>query len=159
MVSKSQECMLDSRQISLGGLSCMCQRLMVLKKSHNSKTAGHFGFVKTLHLVKKQFLWPSLKKTLKAMWPVALSATQLGEQQGENPGLLQTVTETSVPWRDISMDFIVELPESSGNRVIWVITNLFSKQVHFVHVKRSHQHGYQSSCFCTSINYMMHPNA
>lgn len=29
------------------------------------------------------------------------------------------------------MDFIVELPESSGN-TIWVITDLFSKQVQFV---------------------------
>lgn len=26
------------------------QRLLILEKSHDSKTAGHFGFVKTLHL-------------------------------------------------------------------------------------------------------------
>lgn len=30
------------------------------------------------------------------------------------------------------MDFIVELTESLGNTVIWVITDLFSKHVHFV---------------------------
>lgn len=30
------------------------------------------------------------------------------------------------------MDFIGELQESGGNTVIWVITDLFSKQVHFV---------------------------
>lgn len=31
------------------------QRLMVLGKSHNSKAAGHCGFIKTLHLVKRLF--------------------------------------------------------------------------------------------------------
>ncbi|KAM6431617.1 vesicle-associated membrane protein 5 [Liasis olivaceus] len=30
------------------------------------------------------------------------------------------------------MEFIVELPESRGKRVIWVVTDLFSKQAHFV---------------------------
>lgn len=35
--------------------------------------------------------------------------------------------------REISMDFIVELPESPGNTVIWVITKLFSKQMHLSH--------------------------
>lgn len=30
------------------------------------------------------------------------------------------------------MDFIVELPESDGNTVIWTVIDLFSKQAHFV---------------------------
>lgn len=35
-------------------------------------------------------------------------------------------------WKEIFMNFTVELPESLENTVIWVTTNLFSKQVHFV---------------------------
>lgn len=30
------------------------------------------------------------------------------------------------------MDFIVDLPESQGNTVIWTVIDLFSKQAHFV---------------------------
>ncbi|XP_007434609.1 vesicle-associated membrane protein 5 [Python bivittatus] len=30
------------------------------------------------------------------------------------------------------MDFIIELPESRGKTAIWVVTDLFSKQAHFV---------------------------
>lgn len=26
---------------------------------------GHFGFVKTLHLIKRQFLWPKMKKDIE----------------------------------------------------------------------------------------------
>lgn len=73
----------------------------------------------------------SQKKTLKAMWPVALCASAK-RWQGKTPGLLQTVAEPSAPWTEISMDFIVEPPENMGNTVIWVITDLFSKQVHFI---------------------------
>lgn len=101
---------------------------MVLRKSHDSKVAGHFGFVKTLHLVKRQFWWLSLKKDIEsyvASCPVCASAKRW---RGKTPELLQTMAS----WREISMDFIVELPESSGNTFIWVVTDLFSKQVHCV---------------------------
>lgn len=48
------------------------------------------------------------------------------------PGLLQPVAEPKVPQKDISIDFIVQLPKSSGNTIIWTMIDLFSKQVHFV---------------------------
>lgn len=47
-------------------------------------------------------------------------------------GLLHPVANPHVPWKEISVDFIVELLESAGNTVIWVVTDLFSKQVHFI---------------------------
>lgn len=43
------------------------QWLMVLQKSHDSKVAGHFGFVKHhFGLVKHQFWWLSLKKDIES---------------------------------------------------------------------------------------------
>lgn len=96
------------------------------------KTAGHFGFVKTLYLVKCQFWWLCMKRDIEnymASCPVCTSAKRCS---GKTPGLLQPVTSPIAPWRETSMDFIVEFPESTGNTVIWVITDLFSKQAHFV---------------------------
>lgn len=87
------------------------QQLLVLKKSHNSKTRGHFRFVKTLHLIKWQFWWALLKKDIEcyvASCPVCASAKW---QQGKTPPLLQPVVEPNAPWKEISMDFIVELPQ------------------------------------------------
>lgn len=51
---------------------------------------------------------------------------------GKPPGLLQPVANPTAPWKKISMDFIIELPKSLGNTVIWVTTDLFSKQINFV---------------------------
>ncbi|KAK9395822.1 tyrosine-protein kinase Srms-like [Crotalus adamanteus] len=54
---------------------------------------------------------------------------------GKTPGLLQPVADPSQPWEEIAMDFIVDLPESSGNTVIWTVIDLFSKQAHFIACK------------------------
>lgn len=50
----------------------------------------------------------------------------------KNPDCYKQVTEPTWPWEEIDMDFIVELPESEGNSLIWTVVDLFSKQTHFV---------------------------
>lgn len=108
------------------------QQVTVLQKSPDSKLAGHFGFIKTLHLVKRQFWLPSQKEdteSYEASCPIYASTKRC---QGKTVRFLQSVAESKAPYKEISMDFIIELPESSGNSIICVITDLFSKQVYFV---------------------------
>lgn len=61
----------------------------VLKMCHNSPTARHFGFVKTLHLIiNRQFWWPGFHKDTAqyvAGCPICLLAKHGG---GEPPGKL-----------------------------------------------------------------------
>uniref|UniRef100_A0A670Z7K1 Integrase catalytic domain-containing protein n=1 Tax=Pseudonaja textilis TaxID=8673 RepID=A0A670Z7K1_PSETE len=80
----------------------------------------------------EQFWWLSLKKDIESYVASCLTSVAARRRQGKYPGLLQTVADPSAPWKEISMDFIVELPESAGNTVIWVVTDLFSKQVLFI---------------------------
>lgn len=85
------------------------QRLKIMQMCHDAKKVGHFGFVRTLHLIKRQFWWPSLKK---GRWKLCLQLSicaSVKRRQGKTPGFLQTVAEPSAPWTDISMDFIAEL--------------------------------------------------
>lgn len=90
-------------------------------------------FVQTLHLFKHKFWWLSLNDIEDIGLLGQLPYLHLCQKApGENTQLLQPAVEPKAPWKEISMDFIVELPKSSGNTVIWVITDLFSKQVHFV---------------------------
>lgn len=103
-----------------------------MKLCHDAKQGGHFRFVRTLHLIKRQFWWPSLKKEIESYVSSSPICASAKRRQGKTSGLLQTLAKPSAPWTEISMDFIVEHPESSGNTVIWVVTNLFSKQVHFI---------------------------
>lgn len=76
-------------------------KLLILQRSHDSETAGHFGFVKTLRLVKRQFWWPGMKKDVEGyMAGCPVGATVKGPW-GKLRGLLQQVDSPSPLWKEI----------------------------------------------------------
>lgn len=88
------------------------QQVMAPQKCHDSKTVGYF--VKTLHLAKCQFWWQLLKKDIEsyiASCPMCASAKR---RPGKTLGLLQPIATSQVSWKEMSMDFIVELREYSA---------------------------------------------
>ena len=53
-------------------------------------------------------------------------------------GLLQPLPIPKAPWESIAMDFIFGLPRSQqSNNGIWMIVDRFSKQAHFIPVKKT----------------------
>ena len=58
--------------------------------------------------------------------------------RGKAPGLLQPLPIPNAPWESIFMYFIFVLPNSrQGNMGIWTILDRFSKQAHFIPVKKT----------------------
>ena len=47
-------------------------------------------------------------------------------------GLLRPLSIPSLPWSEISVDFVTGLPESKGNTTILTVVDRFSKMVHFI---------------------------
>ena len=53
-------------------------------------------------------------------------------------GLLVPLPVPEAPWESIAMDFVFELPRSrTGNDGIWNVIDRFSKQAHFIPVKKT----------------------
>ncbi|KAK9401689.1 hypothetical protein NXF25_010045 [Crotalus adamanteus] len=110
-------------------------RNRVYHRCHDSKTAGHFGFVKTLHLVRRQFWWPGMRKDIEEYVKRCHLCAQAKTVPKKPMGLLQQVSDPDRPWQDLGMDFIVDLPNVRGYTVIWTVVDLFSKQAHFIPCK------------------------
>lgn len=53
-----------------------------------------------------------------------VTCAAMKKRPGKPPGLLQQVADPSRPWEEIATEFIVELPESSGNTVIWTVIDI-----------------------------------
>ena len=47
-------------------------------------------------------------------------------------GLLRPIEMASVPWRDIAMDFLMDLPTCNGLCTLLVVVDRFSKMLHLV---------------------------
>ncbi|KAK9396283.1 hypothetical protein NXF25_019644, partial [Crotalus adamanteus] len=105
-------------------------RIQTLQCSHDAKQVGHFGFLKTLHFMRWQFWWPGMKKDIESYVKSCATCAAIKKKKspGKPPGLLQQIKDPCQPWEEIAMGFIVELPESRGNIVIWTVTDLFSFQ-------------------------------
>ncbi|XP_078518423.1 LOW QUALITY PROTEIN: retrotransposon-like protein 1 [Lissotriton helveticus] len=106
-----------------------------IQRFHDLPLAGHKGVVKTLELVKRNFLWPGMEAQVR-QYVATCEQCLKGKSLRQSPqGLLMPLPVPPYPWHTVSMDFIVELPSCQGNSVIWVVVDQFSKMSHFVPLK------------------------
>jgi len=100
--------------------------------SHDSRLAGHSGRWKTLELVSRNYWWPQMSRYVgryistydMCLWTKSFRRPPTGE--------LHPLPIPSAPWDTISMDFIVELPQSAGHDSIMVIVDFVTKCAHFI---------------------------
>ena len=72
--------------------------------------------------------------------------------QTKPSGLLQLLPIPNVPWESIAMDFIFGLSRSQqSSNGIWTIVDRFSKQVHFIPVKKTIKPHHMAKLFMTHI--------
>ncbi|KAK9395713.1 hypothetical protein NXF25_019074 [Crotalus adamanteus] len=130
-------------------------RVEVLRRGHDVKSAGHFGFLKTLHLLKRQFWWPGMKTDVEKYVRECSMCATTKPRIGKPSGLLQQVSDPNRLWKEIGMDFIVDLPASHGNTVISTVIDLFSKQAHVIPCKGLPSARQLTKLFITHI-YRLH---
>jgi hypothetical protein len=104
----------------------------ILHAEHDSKVAGHFGLFKTLETVKANLYWPEMELDVEQDVRSCNSCQRNKTARHKKFGLLEPLDIPNRPWDEISMDFIVALPDSSGHTKIWVIVEPFTKMAHFI---------------------------
>ena len=74
---------------------------------------GHFGVKKTEDILATHFFWPKMRRDIERF--VARCTTCQKAKSRLNPhGLYMPLPVPSVPWEDISMDFVLGLPRTEG---------------------------------------------
>ena len=102
--------------------------LRVLRYKHDHPLSGHFGQSCTLELVRRDYTWPGVRKYVKSCTTCARAKTPRHRPYG----LLKQLLIPERPWDSISMDFIEQIPSSSGFTAILVVVDRLSKQAIFV---------------------------
>ena len=107
-------------------------KLQILQKYHDSPTSGHFGQLKTFELINREYFWPGLRKFINRFIKSCDTCHRTKTTRHLPFGALQSLPIAEKPWASISMDFIVDLPLSSGFDSIWVVVDRLTKYAHFV---------------------------
>ena len=104
----------------------------ILHDNHDSKLAGHFSIFKTLERLKQNYHWPKIAEEVQDYVRSCDTCQRNKASRHNKYGLLDPLEVPYRPWSSISMDWIVELPESGGCMQIWVIVDWLTKMAHVI---------------------------
>ena len=107
-------------------------RLRVLRHHHDHVLAGHYGYNKTLELVRRDYTWPGVRDFVRDYCKSCTTCKRAKAPRHKPYGTLQQLPIPERPWNSISMDFIEHLPISAGYSAILVIVDRLTKQGIFI---------------------------
>ena len=128
---------LDGNKLIYEGKICVPRKSVktVLHMAHDCKIAGHFGFYKTLTILKN-FYWKHKSRDIKNYVQGCLACQQKKDSREKK---LVDPTSLEVPdrrWGSIATDFIVSLPKTqNGYDCITTWVDRLSRRVHFMSSK------------------------
>jgi hypothetical protein len=107
-------------------------RRRIIGRHHDTRITGHAGHFKTLELIMRNYWWPQMSWYIGIYVKTCDLCNQMKLQHRRPLGELHLSETPAEPWDTISVDFIVELPESHGYDAIMCIVNSLTKHVHLI---------------------------
>ena len=109
-------------------------RRKIVALNHDSQIAGHPGRWKTLELVSRNYWWPQMSRYIGQYTATCDLCIRTKIQRRLPTGHLESLPTPDTQWDVISVDFIVELPQSDGHDAIMVVVDSLCKRAHFLPV-------------------------
>ncbi|MCO5555626.1 hypothetical protein L7F22_009171 [Adiantum nelumboides] len=101
--------------------------------------------------VEGYFYWPRLKKDVEEFVRSCMACQKVKFDKHKAQGLLQPLPIPTRPWESIAMDFIFDLLRTQSGHGIWTIIDRFSKQAHFILVKKTVKPDHLARLFVAQI--------
>ncbi|KAL0180019.1 hypothetical protein M9458_025461, partial [Cirrhinus mrigala] len=107
-------------------------RPRVLTEVHHTPSSGHPGIEATMQLLGNRFWWPG-QRTDTIQFINKCATCNISKVPRRLPaGLLQPLPVPQRPWSHIAVDFVMDLPPSSGYTTILSVIDRFSKACRFI---------------------------
>ncbi|MDD9340752.1 MAG: transposase family protein, partial [Providencia heimbachae] len=108
----------------------------ILYHYHNLPLAGHTGYLKTLHRIKRQLSWKGMTKDVKRYCEECLGCQRTKTSSHLRPAPLELFERVNKPFARCAMDIVGPLPNTdSGNKYILTFQDHFSKYLEAFPIK------------------------
>jgi len=104
----------------------------VVSLCHDTKVAGHPGCWKTLELVSRDYWWPQMSRYIGQYVGTCDLCLRTKPIRQAPVGKLHPFRIPDSRWDTLSVDFVVELPLSSGHDAVMTVVDSVSKRAHFI---------------------------
>jgi len=107
-------------------------RRRVVSLCHDTKVAGYPGRWKTLELVSRDYWWPQMSRYIGQYVSTCDLCLRTKLIRQALVGELHPLRIPDSRWDTLSVDFVVELPLSSGHNAVMTMVDSVSKQAHSI---------------------------
>lgn len=115
-------------------------KLALLQRYHDAPLAGHFGAERTVELLQRHYHWENMEREVQTYVSSCRQCQWTHAKRHRPYGSMQPLEPASAPWRDLSMDFITDLPACTvrGARydAILVVVDRFTKMALYVPTRK-----------------------
>ena len=102
--------------------------------------SGHPGRDATMALVSRQFFWPGMSQNIRRFVRNCDVCGRTTIWRDRKKGLLKPLPIPDRVWQEISVDYMVDMPESDGCEALLVITDRLSKGTVLIPVPKGKFH-------------------
>ena len=96
---------------------------------HDHSAGGHFSVDKTHKRILEYYTWPGSHKDIKAFVQWCSVCTQTKHSTRWPAGSPTLLMPARVPWQDITVDLVTDLPEDKGYTSVCTMVNWFLKEI------------------------------
>ena len=93
---------------------------------------GHLGIKRAMYRLGQKYWFPKMEKRIADYVNSCDTCQRTKVDTTMTSGLLRPIPMEAVPWRDIAMDFLTDLPTCDGLCTLLVVVDRFSKMLHLV---------------------------
>jgi len=107
-------------------------RRQIVALCHDIQIAGYPGRWKTLELVSQNYWWPQMSRYIGQYVSTCDLCLRTEPWRHSPVDKLQPLSVLDAWWDTLSVNFVVELLESSGHDAVMTVMDAISKRVHFI---------------------------
>ena len=107
-------------------------KMRLCKEYHDSPVAGHPGRSKTFSLMARDYYWPRYHQFIARYVQHCHTCSRSKASHHAKYGVLKPFPVPQQRWKDISMDFVTGLPESSDKNAVLSVVCRLTKMKHFI---------------------------